>query len=74
MEENFSMDRGQADGFGMIQAHYIQAHLLLCSAVPNRPRPVQVRSLKVGDLCSVCLSKHWTKSEVKKYLMNKFKN
>ena len=32
----------------MTQAHYIQAHLLLCGLVPNRPRPVLVHGLEVG--------------------------
>ena len=30
MEDNLSIARGAEDGFGMIQVHYIQAHLLLC--------------------------------------------
>ena len=51
MEENFSMDRGQADGFGMIQAHYIQAHLLLCGLVPKRPGWVPEPGLEFGDPC-----------------------
>ena len=33
----FSMDQGARDGLRMIQALYIQAHLLLCGLVPNRP-------------------------------------
>ena len=31
---------GVGDGSGMIEAHYIQVHLLLCGLVPNRPRPI----------------------------------
>ena len=30
MEDNFSMDWGQGDGFGMIQAHYIYCALYFC--------------------------------------------
>ena len=29
VQDSFSMDQSWGDGFGMIQAHYIQAHLLL---------------------------------------------
>ena len=36
---------------GMIQAHSIQAHLLLCGPVPNRPGPVLVLGPEVGDPC-----------------------
>ena len=39
-EDNFSADWGGEDGFRRIQMHHIQAHLLLCSPVPNRPGPV----------------------------------
>ena len=45
MEDNVSTDGGGAGdgyGLGMIQAHYIQAHLLLCDWLPNRPGPVMV--------------------------------
>ena len=28
MEDNFSMDQGEGDGFGMIQAHYINLHFI----------------------------------------------
>ena len=42
---------GGGDGFRMIQAHYIQAHLLLCGPVPNWLRLVLVRSPNVGDPC-----------------------
>ena len=48
-EDNFCMDWGVGDGFRMIQAHYIQAHLLLCCQVPNRPRSVPVLGPKVED-------------------------
>ena len=52
MEGSFSMDRGGwGDGLGMIQVHYIQAHLLLCSPVPNRPRPLLVHGLEIGYPC-----------------------
>ena len=37
--------------FGRIQAHYIQAHLLLGGLVPNRPGPVLVHGPEVGDPC-----------------------
>ena len=54
IEDNFSMDgREGEDGFGMIQAHYIQAHLLLCVSVPNSPGLVPVQGPEVGD--------HWSK-------------
>ena len=36
---------GWGDGLGMIQAHFIQAHLLLCDPVPNRPGLVLVYGL-----------------------------
>ena len=52
LEDNFSRDLGLgSDGFGMIQAHYIQAHLLLCVLVPTRPRTLPVCILDVGDPC-----------------------
>lgn len=35
----------------MIPAHYMQAHLLLCSPVPNRPGPVPIHIPEVDDLC-----------------------
>ena len=35
----------------MVQAHYIQVYLLLCSPVPNRPGQAPVRGLEVGDPC-----------------------
>ena len=41
--------RGMGDGFRMIQAHYIQAHLLLCGPVLNRPRMVLICGPQVGD-------------------------
>ena len=44
----FSMVLGVWDGFGMIEVHYIQAHLLLG---PNRPGLVPVCGPEVGDLC-----------------------
>ena len=51
-EDNLSKDWGGGGvGFGMIQANYIQAHLLLCSQVPNRPGPVLVHGPEVGDTC-----------------------
>ena len=57
MEGNFSTDWAaagrQEDGFGMIQAHYIQAHLLLCGLVPNGPGPVGVNGLEVPDPCCI---------------------
>ena len=37
VDDNFSTDWGWWDGLRMIQAHSIQAHLLLCVLVPNRP-------------------------------------
>ena len=49
VEDNFFMDRVGGDGFEMIQARYIQADLLLCNPVPNRPGPVLVCGLEVGD-------------------------
>ena len=55
-EDNFSMDRGR--GFGTIQAHYIQAHLLLHGLVSNRPRPVRVHGLEVGDPSTQALLKY----------------
>ena len=36
----------------MIQELYIRAHPLLCSLVPNGPRPLPVQGLEVGDPCS----------------------
>ena len=50
VEGNFSTVGG-GDGFGMILVHHIQAHLLLCGLVPNRPGLVPVCSLEVEDLC-----------------------
>ena len=71
MEDNFSMDLGGGgagmvrdgrNGFGMIQAHYVQAHFLLRNTIPNRPRRVQSRAqrsetpvLKDIKLCNVVL-------------------
>ena len=52
MEDNFSTDWGWEDGFSLIQAHYIQAHLLLSGPVPNRPGLVLVSNSEVGDPCS----------------------
>lgn len=40
------------DGFSMIQANCIQAHLLRFGLVPNRPGPVLVCGLSVGGPCS----------------------
>lgn len=40
----FSMDPRVGDGFQMIQAHYVQVHLLLRGRAPNRPRAVPVLS------------------------------
>ena len=37
------------DGFRIIQLHYTQAQLLLCSLIPNRPGLVPVQGLEVGD-------------------------
>ena len=52
MEDNFPMHWWEVgDGFRMIQAHYIQAHLLLGGLVPNGHRPVPVHGLEVGDPC-----------------------
>ena len=51
MEDNFSTDGVREDGFGMIQVHYIQAHLLLCSPIPNRPGLVLVCGPEVGEPC-----------------------
>ena len=42
---------GWGDGFRMIEVHYIQAHLLLCGLVPNRPGLVPVCGLEVGYPC-----------------------
>ena len=42
MEDNISPGGGDGDGFRMTQVHSIQAHLLLCGPVPDRPRPVPV--------------------------------
>ena len=50
VEDNFSTDTAVGDGFGRIQAHCIQAYLLLCGPVPNRP---QTSWLGVGDPCSI---------------------
>ena len=51
MEDNFSTDEGwgPGDGLGMIEAHDIQAHLLLCGPVPNRPGLVPFCGPEVGD-------------------------
>ena len=46
-----SVEGLEGNGFGMIRAHYIQAHLLLCGLVPNRLRPVLVHSLEAVDPC-----------------------
>ena len=56
MEDNFSMDRDgvvRGDGFRMIQEYNIQAHLLLCCLVPNRPGSVSVLVCGpgIGDPC-----------------------
>ena len=51
-EDHFSTDWGWGDGLGMIQMHYIQAHILLCSLVPNRPGLVLVHGPEVGNPCS----------------------
>ena len=40
---------GWGGGFGMIQAHYIEAHLPLRGLVPTKPRPLLVCSLELGD-------------------------
>ena len=48
VEDNFSMEVGAGGGFQMIQAHYSQAHLLLCGPVPNRPGPVLVLGRRLG--------------------------
>ena len=39
LEDNFFHGGwwGRGDGFGMIQAHYIQTEFLLCGLIPNRP-------------------------------------
>ena len=49
VEDSFSTDWGGGDGFGIIQTHYIQAHLLLCGPVPNRPGPVPIHGPEVAD-------------------------
>ena len=51
MEDSFSKDQDEVDGFRMIQTQLIQAHLLLCGPVPNKPRLVLPHSLEVGDPC-----------------------
>ena len=48
MGDNFSRNWGSRNGFGMIQAHYIQPYLMLCSLVPNRFRLVQVHGRRLG--------------------------
>ena len=40
---------GGAGGCRMTRVHHIQAHLLLCRPVSNRPGPVLVRGPDVGD-------------------------
>ena len=42
---------GGGGAFATIQVLYIQAHLLLCGPVPNRPGLIPVPSLEVGDPC-----------------------
>lgn len=49
MEDSFPTDRVVGDGFGVIEVHYREAHLPLCSPVPNRPGLVLVCSAEVGD-------------------------
>ena len=51
-EDNFSTD-GRRDGFGMFQAHCIQAHLLLCGLVPDRPGLAPMCSWEGGDPCII---------------------
>ena len=46
---------GWRGDFGVIQVYYIQAHLLLCGLVPDRPGLVPAHGLEVGDLCSAGL-------------------
>ena len=43
----------------MIQAHYIQAHLLLCVLVPNRPGPEPVCDLEVRGPWSGVIKKRF---------------
>ena len=45
----FLTDWQVANGFCMIQVHYIVAHLLLYGPIPNGPRAVLVLGLEVGD-------------------------
>lgn len=49
MEDTFSTDQGEQGGLGMVQAHDTQAHLLLCSAVPNTHRPIPVCRPEAGN-------------------------
>lgn len=50
VEDDFSTDGvRRGDGLGMVQMHYMQAHLLLCDPMPNRPSLVPAGSLDVGD-------------------------
>ena len=54
MEDNFSTGRA---GSGMVlnQAHYLQAHLLLCSRVPSRLDLYQSAAQRLGTsaLCAL---------------------
>ena len=45
--------RGMVSGFGTTQEHYIHAHLLLCSPIPNRPGQVPACGPKAGDPSSL---------------------
>lgn len=49
MEHNFSMDWGEWDGVGMIQAHYTQAHFCYAAQFLIGPGPVLVLDPEVGD-------------------------
>ena len=45
----FSTDRQRGDGFGTIQPYHIQAGLLLCDPVCDKPRPALLCSPEGGD-------------------------
>ena len=49
----FPQTRVAGDGLGMIQAHYIQAHLPLCGLAPNHSLTSPVRSPEIGDPWSI---------------------
>ena len=66
---------GAWDGFGIIQTQYIQAYLLLCGPVSNRPGLVPVHGPEVGDPCSPHLTQSchpWVKKhEMRMYMRMK---